>query len=110
MICILHILYSLTPKAHAFSVGVGIPGSNNNGTYSNYCEYVKDVYNFALNAGFILATLMVVYAGYRYLTSQGNTTAINDAKDIMIGSIIGFIVLLLAKLILNTLGVGSCDI
>lgn len=103
------IFYTLIPKVQAFDVGVGIPGAADK-KYTGYCDYVRDIYTFALNAGFALATLMVIFAGYKYLTSQGNTTAINDAKDIIIGSIIGFIILLLVKQITIILGVGSCDI
>lgn len=92
--------------ATSFDVGVKIPYSSST-HYTDYKGYIKDIYRFALDAGFALAVLMFMFAGYRYLTSQGNSTAVNDAKDIMIGAVIGFIILLLAKIILNVLGLDS---
>jgi hypothetical protein len=43
---------------------------------------------------------MLIYAGIRYTTSGGNPDQIADAKDIMISTIIGLVVLTLGGLIL----------
>lgn len=97
------LISKLILKAYALDTGVEIPGHSGT-TYSDYKEYIGAIYKFALVAGFSLATLMLIYAGYKYLTSQGNQTQITDAKDIMYGAIIGFVILLLANFVLKFLG------
>ena len=79
--------------------GVAIPGHGT--TFSDFTGYIKAVFDFSLKLGVALTALMLIFAGYKYMTSQGNPTALNEAKDIMIGSISGFIMLLLVYLILN---------
>lgn len=89
----------LIEQAHAVDTGVAIPGGGT--SFSNFLAYVNAVFTFSLKLGVALTSLMLIYAGYKYMTSQGNPTAINEAKDIMIGSLSGFIMLLLVYLILN---------
>lgn len=84
--------------------GVDIPGQA--GSVTSYKEYVTSMLEFAKNLGLMLAILMLIYAGYKYMTSQGNPTAINEAKEITIGALTGFILLFLVYLITNILGVA----
>lgn len=86
-------------KAYALDTGVEIPGHGT--TFADFNAYVKAVFDFSLKLGVALTALMLIFAGYKYMTSQGNPTALNEAKDIMIGSLSGFIILLLVYLILN---------
>ena len=94
----------LPAKALAVDVGVSIGGKT---SFADFAAYIFAVFSFALKLGAILTTLMVIYAGYKYMTSQGNPTGINEAKDIMIGSITGFAMLLLVYFILNILGLPN---
>ena len=80
-------------------VGVAIPGSGNK--FASYTAYIAAVFKFSLQLGIVLTTLMIIYAGYKYMTSQGNPTALNEAKDIIVGSLSGFAMLVLIYLILN---------
>lgn len=85
-------------------IGVSIPQENNKEfTGGSYGEYIGATYSFALKAGIGLTVLMIIYAGYRYMTSQGNPSAINEAKDIIIGSLSGFSLLLLVHMIISIL-------
>ena len=84
--------------------GVEIPGQA--GPITSYKEYVTSMLGFAKNLGLILAILMLIYAGYKYMTSQGNPTAISEAKEITIGALTGFVLLFLVYLITNILGVA----
>lgn len=95
------IINNLIPKAYAVSVGVEIPGrSGNDYTYSTY---MSAIFSYAIKIGFALAVLMTIYAGYKYMMSQGNQTQISEAKEIFIGAVIGYVMLLLIELILNVL-------
>lgn len=97
----------LLPKAtQAFEAGISIPGHTGN-TYDSYTDYIIAIFTFALRAGAILTVLMITYAGFKYMTSQGNQSAVNEAKDIIIGSLSGFAMLLLIYLILNILGMPT---
>lgn len=99
------VLVTLAPfVAKAVDVGVAIDGKTN---FDHFMDYMGAVFFFAMRLGAALTTLMIVYAGYKYMTSQGNPTAIGEAKEIIIGSLSGFAMLLLIYLILNVLGLPA---
>lgn len=89
-----------TPRV---DVGVTIPGFSQ--TSYSYGSYVSAVIKWGIGIGISLCTLMIIYAGIKYMTSQGNQTQIADAKDIMVSTITGFIMLILIWLILKVLGI-----
>ena len=89
---------------YAVDVGVQVEGRNN---FKGYNDYINTILKYSIRLGFALAVLMLIYAGIRYMTSQGNQTTINDAKEIMFGAIIGFVMLLLVEMILVFLGVKT---
>ena len=73
-------------------------------------QYINMIYTLSITLAIILATIMIVYGGYRYMTSAGNPETLAEAKDIITGAIIGLILLILAALILRTISpsiVGS---
>ncbi|MGB9743179.1 MAG: pilin, partial [Minisyncoccales bacterium] len=73
------------------SVGVGLP------------DYVKYIFNFAvIISGFIIFSLLV-YNGFVYLTSAGDPTKISQAKNGLLNSFIGVIVLLASVFIFQTI-------
>lgn len=103
-------LLLLSPNiAKAIEVGVGIPDGKGGTTtsFTSYVVYIKTIFSFAMKLGAALAVLMILYAAIKYITSQGNTSATNEAKDIIIGSLSGFAMLLLIYLILNVIGLGG---
>lgn len=65
-------------------------------------EYVESGYQFFAIAGGLVAVLMLMWAGYRYMSSYGDPEKIADAKDIVEKTFIGLALLVLAALILNT--------
>ena len=96
-------IFLLTPSfAKAVQTGVEIPGEGS--SFDNFVDYMTSIFSFALKLGAALTTMMIIYAGYKYLTSQGNSTATGEAKEIIIGSLSGFAMLLLIYLLLNVLG------
>ena len=97
-------IFLLSAKT-AYAVSVGVP-INGNSSFT-YSTYVKALYSFSLIMGENLAGLMIVYAGYIYLTSQGDTSKINTAKEIVTGAILGLLILWLIKLILQFIGLPS---
>lgn len=76
------------------------------GTASNVGEYISKIFIKLIPAVGGLAVLMMIYAGYLYMTSQGNSEQINKAKDIILGVIFGIILLFTIEVLLkNVVGV-----
>ena len=66
-------------------------------------QYVSMIYTVSITLAIILATIMIIYGGYKYMTSSGNPETLAEAKDIIFGSIVGLILLVLAALLLRTI-------
>jgi hypothetical protein len=76
--------------------------SSTNGIFGNTLpEYISNIYNWSIGIAAGLAVIMLIYAGYLYVTSAGNPESINLAKEVIIGAIAGFVFLVLAALILR---------
>jgi hypothetical protein len=84
-------------------LGVSIPGS---GGINDFFQYVTAIVAFCTNIlGPVLAVAMIIFGGYRYIFSAGDSTALTEGKDIILGAIIGYAMLFLTKLIMNIIGV-----
>ena len=49
----------------------------------------------------IAAVIMIIYGGFRYITSGGDTGRVGNAKNTLIYAIIGLIIVALAQFIVN---------
>lgn len=73
-------------------------------------EAIKTYINFALIFLGIIAVAFVIYAGFLYVTSQGDDGAVEKGKKILIYAVIGIIVILISYALVNTiLGSNSGD-
>jgi hypothetical protein len=79
---------------------IEIPGQ---GKPSSFGGYVVAIYNFMFNLVGIVAMLMIIIGGFRYMTSTGNASAMADAKDMIFNAILGLCLALLSWLILYTI-------
>ena len=70
---------------------------------STLVDLVAYIYNFALAIGGILAFVMLVIGGVRWLASAGAPAAIGTAKKQITTALLGLVLLLASYLILNTL-------
>lgn len=75
------------------------------GTFTTIGDYVSKILTWAQPIIGSLAVLMLIVAGYLYMTSQGNPESIKKAKEIIIGVVTGLALLFLATLLFNTIGV-----
>lgn len=66
-------------------------------------QYVKYIFNFGIWIAGFVAFGSLVYGGVRYLTSVGDPSKTDDAKDQIFAGILGLIVLLSSYLILANL-------
>lgn len=89
------------------SVGVPIPGSGKT-SYTQWNQYLSDFFKFAETVGVSLGVLMIVWAGYLYMFSAGDSTKLNSAKEYLLGAVIGLALLYLINYI--SLLLGICNI
>ena len=64
---------------------------------------IRDIYLFALAIGGILAFGAIVYGAIKWNISQGNPSAIGDAKQYITDALLGLLLLAGATLILQTI-------
>ena len=73
-------------------------------------ELVDAIVNIAVPVAILCLVVLVVYAGYMLISSQGNPDKIKEGKDVLTNAIIGFFIVVLSIVILvllsNTLGLG----
>jgi len=77
--------------------------------YDTIIEVVESLTSFVFTLGIVLAPLVFLIGGFVFLTSGGDTNKVQKGKDIMVYAVIGFVIILLVKglveLIKNALGV-----
>ncbi|TSC91692.1 MAG: Uncharacterized protein CEN92_210 [Candidatus Berkelbacteria bacterium Licking1014_96] len=94
-------VYSVSPSASG-SVGLGAPIGGETKP-SSFADYTNRIYQFAVVIGISLAVLMIIFAGYKYMSSSGDPQSMAEAKEILIGAIVGLILILLTRLILASI-------
>lgn len=77
------------------------------GSAKNVGEFVSILFKWGVPVATSLAVAVMIYAGYLYMTSQGNPDTIKSAKDYIIGALVGLALIILAGVILkNVIGVN----
>lgn len=64
-------------------------------------EYISDAYNWLAVIGGLLAVLMLIYAGYSYMGSNGDPDRIANAKDVVEKALLGLALLIVATVLLK---------
>lgn len=64
-------------------------------------EYIQGIYRYGLGIGGILAAIVLMAGGVLWLVSAGDSSKISQAKDLIVGSITGIIILLSTYIILS---------
>ena len=113
-------LLAASPTAYAATcsniggqVSMGANGAANNGTTSDTCDQgggvsgndlaslaSKIVNIFSIIVGAV-AIIMLIYGGFRYITSGGESGRVGNAKNTIIYAIIGLVIVALAQLIVH---------
>ncbi len=96
---------SLTPRLSVPIPGLTFTDATMNGqsvVVPFLAEYIVAIYKFAIASAGLLASIMVVYGGFRYLL--GSTLGdIKTGKEVIQNALIGLVVLLCSYIILNSL-------
>jgi len=64
-------------------------------------SFLHDLFGMVYLIAPALAVIAIIFAGLRYVTSQGDPEAIKLAKEIIYGAISGLLLLLMARTLLN---------
>ncbi len=90
---------------------VGALGIDNPLAYDNFEELVEAIANFIFNIALVLAPIMIVIAGFYFLTAAGDPGRVATAKKIILYTLVGFAIILLSRglvaVIREILQVGS---
>ena len=80
----------------------GIPNLTDAATSSNLPDFLNNLYIFGIGIAAVLAVAMLIYGGFRYMTSEipGFKT---DAKGKILGAIFGLILVLLPVLVFSVI-------
>lgn len=58
---------------------------------------IDNLIDFIFNIAIVLAPLMIIIAGFLFVTAGGNSEQINRAKAIIIWTAVGFLIILLSR-------------
>lgn len=116
----------LIVRAHAYTINVpiagncgpdgikgtvdGIKGTAGNTActrYGSFTDYFLDLIKYAINIAYGLATLVIIYGAFKYVTSGGDDAKAKEGKDIIVGALIGLAMLLLIRVVIPLLGLES---
>ncbi len=87
---------TLITKVLASGLSVSINGSDDN----SYVGYVSNLVNFTITRVAPIASLIVcIIAAFLYFTAAGNETRSSKAKELFVGTIVGYIFLLSISMI-----------
>ncbi|MDQ5943307.1 MAG: hypothetical protein QG675_75 [Patescibacteria group bacterium] len=85
----------------ATEIDNGANSAQPSGTPEDLSVQVTNITNTMLLVIGIVAVIMLIVGGFRYVLSNGNEKAISGAKDTILYAIIGIVVALLAYAIVN---------
>ena len=64
-------------------------------------EYIKNIYNYAISIVGIVATIMLMFGGFTWLTAGGSGEKVGKARDIIFGALTGLVLALTSYTILT---------
>lgn len=72
-------------------------------TFCDFKQLVQNLLNFALFLSILTAGALFAYAGWLFVTAQGNSGQVGRAKKLFLDVFIGFVVVMSAYVIVDTL-------
>ena len=75
----------------------GLSCSSGGGAY----DFILTIIKFVLAFAFLLAVVMLIYGGFRYIFSAGNEEATEAGKKTVINALIGIVIIILSFVIVQ---------
>lgn len=72
-------------------------------TVASFSQYLQLLYQFALGIVGIIAVVLIMFGGLRWVAAAGNESAIGEAKEIIVSAVTGLAIALLSYMILGFL-------
>lgn len=69
------------------------------GAGTNLAKLVNDILGFVVRVGAIVVTFMLIYVGYKFVVARGDPGKITEAKQNLLWTIVGALILLGAQAI-----------
>ena len=92
-----YIILILTAVLIPLSVGAIIIENPLRGSADNLWELIDRLITFIFNIALAVTPIMLVIAGFYYLTAMGEVEKVNTAKKIILYTLIGLIIIISAK-------------
>ena len=95
---------AITPTLAIFETGpnLGLEYGAATGLGQTDPRYVAaNIINIALSLLGIIAVAIIVFAGFKWMTSMGNEDAVKSAKGMLMAAVIGLVIILSAYIIAN---------
>jgi hypothetical protein len=73
-------------------------------------SFITSVFTIVLGLAGGIALILIILAGYRYMTSQGNPEAVKAANEQLTAAIVGLLFIIFSFVILRTIGVDILKI
>ncbi len=107
IIALMDIIYKIhglfLNRAYAANLGEKLTdslGGIEGGSITNESDFVEKIVDIAVPLSVICVLILVVYAGYMLMSSQGNPDKLKEGKEILTNAIIGFLLVLLSVAVL----------
>lgn len=93
-------------------IGEGLVRCGNtveNGVFTNKCDFgdfiglINRIINWIISIAGVIFTIMAIYGGFLYMTSSGDSGKKGKARDILLNTLLGFVIILCSWLIVYTL-------
>ena len=78
-----------------------VGGNTDTGEAESLNDTIEQIVNILTAIVGVIAVIMVIVAGFRYITSGGDANRIKSAKDTLLYAIIGLIIVALAQIIVR---------
>ena len=92
---------AVSADSAAESVQDGVKEIGGTSNQTDFNTGVKTIVNMLLFLLGLVSVVMIIYGGFRYTTSQGDSGNTKAAKDIILYAVIGLVVAILAFAIVN---------
>ncbi len=93
------LLLSFTSKALAFSVDDILSGLG--GTPGEVDDLIIKLLNWMIGFGAVICVVMLVFAGYSYMTAGGDEGKVKTAQKTLTNAIIGLVICFIAVMLVN---------
>jgi hypothetical protein len=81
--------------------GIGLTGGSCGGGGTSITKVVEAVINILSIVVGVVAVIMIIFGGFKYITSGGDTAKVASAKNTIVYAIVGLVVVALAQTIVH---------